>query len=780
MDDILAEFIAETRETLEAVAGELVAWEASPADRDRLDTIFRFVHTVKGSCGFLDLPRLEKLSHAAEDVLSEVRDGKRAADSHLVSAVLAVIDRIGELTEAIDTGEAIPDGDDLLIAALRAEEQPVHQVEAEALAAPTIRGNIRSIRISLDLLDRMMSGVSDLVLARNELSRRLQDAGVDPAIEGSFERLSGCVADMRDAITRTRMQRIEKLFSSIPRMVRDLTAELDKSVDLQIDGGDVELDREMIEIIRDPLTHIIRNAIDHGIEAPAVRERAGKPATGRLRVSARQSGNQIVIEVADDGRGIDIDRLVAKAMAAGVITLDRADKLSPEAQLALIFEPGLSTAKSVTSISGRGVGMDVVRSNIERIGGVVELDNAPGKGLTISIRVPLTLTIIPALTVSAAGQNFAIPRSAIQEIVRENSASVTLERVGTAQVARIRDQRIPVVALEAVLDLPEQEAQGARSLVVLNPTGGANYAISVAALHDHQELVIRPSCPAIMATGVYAGMTLPDTGRPMLLLDPAGIAEKSGILAISFEDDAVMDAAGEEHHEERVSTLLFRDLDGVERAVRLGVVERIEEVSGDQIRFVAGRLRLAIEDRIIPLVGFDKLTEREAVGVLRLNDGTVELAYAIDEVVDIVALPGEIVRAKTEGIVAGVALIDGRQVEILDPYWLFAEATGSAPAGREKPVCLLSSSEDIWTREVLRPLVEAAGYRVAFAGDLEPGDADIVIASDSEPLDTALPPGRLLRLRSDIGARDGDPESVYRYDRAGLMTALQANRSGRG
>ncbi|MCJ8157524.1 chemotaxis protein CheA [Sphingomonas sp. LaA6.9] len=778
MDDILAEFIAETRETLEAVAGELVAWEANPNDRDRLDTIFRFVHTVKGSCGFLDLPRLEKLSHAAEDVLSEVRDGKRVADTHLVSAVLAVIDRIGELAEAIETGEAIPDGDDLLIAALRADHV-AEPVEVEAQAVPALRGNTRSIRISLDLLDRMMSGVSDLVLARNELSRRLQDAGVDPSIEGSFDRLSTCVGDMRDTITRTRMQRIEKLFNSIPRMVRDIAGELSKSVDLQIDGGDVELDREMIEIIRDPLTHIIRNALDHGIETPAVREKAGKSATGRLRVSARQSGNQIVIEVSDDGRGIDAEKLVAKAVAAGVVTFDRADKLTKDAQLALIFEPGLSTARSVTALSGRGVGMDVVRSNIERIGGVVDLDNAWGKGLTISIRVPLTLTIIPALTVSAAGQSFAIPRSAIQEIVRENSASVTLECVGTAQVARIRDQRIPVVALEAVLGLDEVEGEGARSLVVLNPLGGASYAISVAALHDHQELVIRPSCPAIMATGVYAGMTLPDTGRPMLLLDPAGIAEKSGILAIAFEEDVTIQTARDTETAERVSMLLFRDLDGAERAVRLGVVERIEEVAGDQIRYAAGRLRLAIDGRIIPMVSFDALAERESVGVLRLNDGAVELAYAIDEVIDIVALPSEIVRAKAEGIVAGVALIDGRQIEILDPYWLFADATGSGPVSSEKPICLLSNGDDTWTREVLRPLVEAAGYRVAFAGDLEPGDADIVIASDTEPLDEELPPGRLLRLRSDMGARDADPSSVYRYDRAGLMSALQAGRAGR-
>jgi two-component system chemotaxis sensor kinase CheA len=273
-------------------------------------------------------------------------------------------------------------------------------------------------------------------------------------------------------------------------------------------------------------------------------------------------------------------------------------------------------------------------------------------------------------------------------------------------------------------------------------------------------------------------MTLPDTGVPMLLLDPAGIADAAGIVAVAAVDTGEEDKAAVE--EPGISTLLFRDLDGVERAVRLSVVERIEEVAGDQIRFGAGRLRLAVDDRIIPLVGFDTLTDRQTVSVLRLNDGTVELAYAIDEVIDIVRLSGAPAQARSEGIVAGVALLDGRQIEILDPHWLFADAVGSAPAGAERPLCLLGDRDDPWTREVLRPLVEAAGYRVAFDGDAVEGDAQIVIASEGSAAETRAPQGRLLRLRSDIGARDADPGSVYRYDRAGLMTALQAGRSRMG
>ena len=788
MDEILADFIAETRETLESVSGELVAWEADPGNRERLDKIFRFIHTVKGSCGFLDLPRLEKLSHAAEDVLADLRADRRTADRQVVSAVLAVIDRIAELTEALDTGEAVPENDAWLIAAL-AEQPAVEEVDPAAALAPSepaVRGRMRSIRISLDLLDRMMNGVSDLVLARNELSRRITTAGSEPELEGALERLSLCIADMRDAITRTRMQRIEKLFGTIPRLVRDLATELGKTVELSVDGGSVELDREMIEAIRDPLTHIIRNALDHGIEPVEERLRAGKPAAGRLRISARQSGNQIVLDVADDGRGIDGDALLGRALSAGVISATKAEGLSRDARLALIFEPGLSTARSVTALSGRGVGMDVVRSNVERIGGVIELASEPGRGLSISIRVPLTLSIIPALAVGAGGQGFAIPQSAIQEIVRENGHSVTVERLGGAEIARIRDQRIPVVRLEAVLALDDVEASEPRSLVVVNPLGGATYAISVAELFDSQDLVIRPACPAIMAAGAYAGMTLPDTGHPMLLLDPAGIAELAHIAALpELEQPRQETADAIDDAREAVSVLLFRDLDGIERGIRLGVVERIEDAAVDQIGFAGGRIRLAIDGRIVPLSAIRELEgDRESIAIMRLSDGHVELAYAIDEVIDIVSMVPDIAPASVAGPVAGVALLDGRQIEMLDPFWLFSDVMGCiSPPVVSRPLCVLPDQDDAWTREILRPLVEAAGYRVMFGEPVEPlGDADMVILTDDAGVDASATPasGQVLRLRATLDTADASLGSVYRYDRSALMSVLQQNLAGRG
>ncbi|HZU52070.1 MAG TPA: chemotaxis protein CheA, partial [Sphingomicrobium sp.] len=572
MDDLIAEFVAECREMLEALGGEIVAWEAQPDDKARLDSIFRFVHTVKGNCGFFDFPRLEALSHAAEDALADVRAGRRYPDGALVSAVLAIIDRIGEMVAAIEANEDMPAGDDsALIHAL----EPGSDGNAAPAAVPLQDGGIRSsaaprtIRLSVELLDRVMSTVSDMVLARNELARRLRESSSDVFVDGAFERLSSIIAEMRDAITRTRMQRIENLFVALPRMVRDLSAELGKQVLVDVDGGDVELDREMIEMIRDPLTHIIRNAVDHGIEMPTERLRAGKREIGVLSVSARQSGNQILIDIHDDGRGIDGKKLVEKAVANGLLSKEDALQLSARDKLALIFEPGLSTAKEVTAISGRGVGMDVVRSNVERIGGIVEVDSKLGEGTRMTLRVPLTLTIIPALTVSVAGQHFAIPRSAIEEIVRANGESVTLEHVGGAGVATIRGRRVPEVSLASVLGLPDTMGASDRTLIVLRPAGGDVYALSVDRIHDHEELVVKPAAPAVMATGLYAGTTLADDGSPILLMDPAGIAEVGGVKLENLEKAARIAQMPTSEAARATPVLLFRGLDGGRRALRL-------------------------------------------------------------------------------------------------------------------------------------------------------------------------------------------------------------------
>ncbi|MCJ7422248.1 chemotaxis protein CheA [Sphingomicrobium astaxanthinifaciens] len=787
MEDLIADFVAESREMLESLGGEIVAWEAEPHDRARLDSIFRFVHTVKGNCGFFDFPRLEALSHAAEDALADVRAGRRQPDAALVSAVLGIIDRIGEMIEIIDRGDPLPEGDDsALINALSADAiieavaAPAPETE-DAARATTIGSSPtaapRTIRLSVELLDRVMSGVSDMVLARNELARRLREAPEDVAVQGAFERLSGIIAEMRDSITRTRMQRIENLFVALPRMVRDLSNELGKQVMIDIDGGDVELDREMIEMIRDPLTHIIRNAIDHGIESPAERLKAGKREIGMLAVSARQSGNQILIDIADDGKGIDAARLVDKAIASGLVDKTTAEEMSHAAKLALIFEAGLSTARAVTSVSGRGVGMDVVRSNVERIGGLVEVDSKRGEGTRMTLRVPLTLTIIPALTVSIGEQSFAIPRSAIEEIVRANGSSVTLEKVGGAGIATIRGRRVPEVALADILGLDSDMADEDRTLIVLRPAGGDVYALAVDRIHDHEELVVKPAAPAVMATGLYAGTTLADDGSPILLFDTAGLAQVGGVKLEKQERAARVAEDKAAANDDLVELLLFRGLGGQRRVVRLGAVDRIEDVPVDRFTEAGGRLRVQLGEDILPATGLDSLVElegRESVRLFRLSDGETEIGYAFDQVIDIKALDHEVIPAEGQGAITGVSLVGEEPAEMVDAHWLFARLAADSSQQPSGLVCALPA-DDAWMRNMLRPIVEAAGYAVVDAASEAAAGADLVIRSAEEADSAPTGAGTLLKLRK---SPEGDDDSIYRYDRAGLLMALRSVAGG--
>ena len=792
MDDLIQDFIAETRETLDALSSELVLWEQNPHDEERLASIFRFVHTVKGSCGFLNLPRFERLSHAAEDVLSQVRDGKREASAPLVDAVLAIIDRIGELIVVMDSGEALPDtGDADLISALHADAQPhipaAAQLQMPANDDPASRRQmvIRSIRVPLDLIDHLMNGVSDMVLARNEVARCLRDDHSGPVLESAFDRLSACIADMRDAIGQTRMQRIERIFSPLPRLVRDLCADLGKQVDLRTSGNDVELDREMIEMIRDPLTHIIRNSIDHGIESPAARSLAGKPSAGRLSISARQSGNQILIEIADDGRGIDVDKLVARALAAKVRSASEIHSLSERARLELIFSPGLSTADQVTAISGRGVGMDVVRSNVERIGGSIDLENHPGKGLRVVMRVPLTLTIIPCLTVRAGGQEFAMPRSAIREILFDNNDQVRIQQVGGADLAYIRGECLPYVALESILglDRAERPATSRRTIITVNASSDLRYALAVEGVIDHEELVVRPGAPVIMADGLYAGTTLPDNGRPMLLLDPLGLANRARLHDFAGTDRARMGEPDAVAEPDGGSALLFREIDRTHRLVTLAVVERVEDVCTDRLAMAGGQMRLSIDGESRPVFGLAGVPADGHVKLLHLSDGNMHVHYAVDDIIDIVRLPAHIEPVIDPGLVGGIALLDNRQIEVIDAHWVFSTMAGPSRT-QQRPVCRLIGQDDPWTRNILAPLVTAAGYRPVFGttDDAASEAATIsIVVGDDAPVPATLR-GEVIRLRDSIsgfgGGSSSDADTIYRYDRAALLGRLIGRREG--
>ncbi len=806
MEELLSDFVAETQEGLEALANVVVALEADPSDRGLLDELFRFFHTVKGSSGFLNLPRFEKLSHAAEDVLSEMRGGEGIPDAATITAVLAIMDRIAELCIVIESGETLDRKDDeVIIATLKQcfartrgtgddtiEEsgaQSIAQDHEEAQAR--MPGAARTIRLPLMLIDQLMNGVSDMVLARNEVSRKLRATDPEPELEAAFERLSSCIADMRDTISKTRMQRVDRLFIAIPRMVRDLSRELGKHIELLLEGGDVEMDREMVEAVIDPLTHIVRNCIDHGIETPDQRRAVGKPETGRLRVSAHQSGSQIVIEVADDGRGINTEAVVAKVVAVGLMSAQDAALLSEQAKLELIFTPGLSTAQEVTAISGRGVGMDIVRANIERIGGVISLTSEPGRGLTITMRVPLTLTIIPGLILSAGGIHFAIPRSAVVEILHDNNPTVSIARLGGGLTATIRNTRYSMIDLEDVIGMPLLERQGPRSLMLVRSTGGKPYILGVSHVENHEELVIRPAAPMVMAAGIYAGMTLPDNGQPMLLLDAGGIAQVAQLPLISETVEQAVPARGAtgsaasgERAAGVYTGLRFIELSGEERIIRLSLVERVEDIAFERFGVSAGHPYATIGGRIVAcsraVSGADMQPSTNEITCLRVRDDRHELCYPIRMVLDIEDIPAELDMTARHGLVAGLVLVNGRQVEVLDSMALLALAgEPRIPADRAElsARCLIPDADDPWNREILAPLLGQAGYEVVWGDEgAERHPCDVILVT-SDAASVTMPAetnAAIVRLRSVSQPLGPDDASIYRYDQDALIGAIAA------
>ncbi|WP_427968628.1 chemotaxis protein CheA [Altererythrobacter sp.] len=789
MEELLAEFVAETREMLKASEGEIIAWEADPTDRARLDTIFRFVHTVKGNCGFFDFPRLEKLSHAAEDALAEVRAGRRRPDANMVTAVLSIIDRISEMVDAIENGEELGDDkrDQRLIDALEEgyipEDEPVTagpeysdqksgQKPENSIAAP------RSIRLSVDLLDRVMSGVSDMVLARNDLAHRLREAGTQPAIDGPFERLSTILTDVREAVTRMRMQRLEFLFGAFPRMVRDLSAELGKQVMIDIEGGDVELDREMIEMIRDPMTHIIRNAIDHGIETPADRRESGKHEIGILRIAARQSSNKISIVVNDDGAGLQEDRIADKAVANGLISTSARKNMTRDEILQLVFEPGLSTSETVSAVSGRGVGLDVVRDNIEKIGGSIRVSSTPGEGTQFLLQIPLTLSIISALAVEVADQQFAIPQSYVEEIVHLGAEHIQLTKVGGTTLIDFRGQRTPCLSLGDTLGIEHSAPTIDRSAVLMKLANGNIFAMIVDRIHSISDLVVKPLPPAIMATNCYAGSTLLDNGRPILVLDIALISRTAGFLTESRSMiERTIDSVSDEQDKDEVRAMLFTDFDGHRRAIALGLVQRIETIAADAIERTAVAARAVVDDEILPLAGLpDGPLPDDHVRLLRLSDGSSEVLYAVERVEDSVVLDQELVKTDDDPVLEAVTLVDGVSVGVIDAHTLFAKH-GAVPKRVSRLSCSLPDDE--WSRRMLAPLLANAGYEIVRDDEEE---ADVAITLDgqgtSKPRDGK---SAVIDLRSTPDSEVSGEEkesSIYRYNRAALLEALRQVRKG--
>ncbi|MFC3714199.1 chemotaxis protein CheW [Sphingoaurantiacus capsulatus] len=727
MDELLVDFLTETAENIGVVDNEIVRWERNPTDRAMLDNIFRLVHTIKGTCGFLNLPRLEALAHAGETVLGRVRDGKLTVSAHVVSEVLASLDGIKAILRVLESTGKEPEGDDAgLIARLErvaaGEAAPgvpavAAAPEAEAARAP------QSIRVSVDLLEQLMTTVSELVLTRNQLLQIARRAGEGDAYAVALQRLSQCVSEIQDGVMRTRMQPVSNAWAALPRMVRNLSLELGKKIELEMHGGETELDRQLLELIKDPLAHMVRNACDHGLEDPRSRAAAGKREVGRLRLNAHQEGGHIVIELSDDGRGLNLDRLKAKAIDAGLLRERDAAELTNAQAAKLMFHAGLSTAEQVTAVSGRGVGMDVVKSNIEKIGGTVEVDSTPGRGTRFTMRVPLTLAIIPALIVAAGGERFAVPQIAVRELVGAGSEGENrIETLHDAQVLRLRDRLLPVVSLARLLGLPESDSE--ESYVVVAQAGSFSFGLVVDDVHDTEEIVVKPVAPLLSGVPVYSGNAILGDGRVIMILDVNGIAALGTDAGdrdarVEAEEEVVEDTAAE-----RDAMLVFRAGSPHPKAVPLSLVSRLEEIAVETIEWSEDRPVVQYRGEVMPIVTVDEGASLKPSGrqpMLVFNDGARAIALAVDAVIDIVEDVVDISLSGEVGGRLGSAVIGGRVTEVLDiGHYLNAGlrpvVRTTASAGR---ATVLIVDDSAFFRNMLRPLLSAAGYDVTTAASAE-------------------------------------------------------------
>jgi two-component system chemotaxis sensor kinase CheA len=624
VDDLTQEFIAESQDGLDRMERCLTELETRPQDSQQLVAeIFRAVHTIKGTTGFLGFSRLEKLAHAGEHLLGSLRDGRLPVTEELISGLLRLLDGLRAILNLIEEtgseGSRAGDEDSALIAELamlngeEAPSQPVPVVsikpveEVPSPASPeggTAPANAqtsgsssgdKTLRIDVEVLNRMMNLVGELVLTRNQM---LQSGVESTSFPELARRLDSVTADLRETVMQARMQPVGNLFGKFPRMVRDLARTCGREVRIEFSGQETGLDKSLLEAIKDPLTHAVRNAVDHGIESPADRVLAGKSAEGCLRLKAFHQSGSVVIEVSDDGAGIAMERVLAKAVERGLVTPEQAKEMTEREALQLIFLPGFSTAAAVTTVSGRGVGMDVVRANVEKVGGSVELESKVGVGTTLRLRVPLTLAIVPALVVRSGGQSFALPQTALVELVYipARDREKVVERVGASEVYRLRERLLPMVWLDRLLSLKnETEAHGFYMAVL--EAEGCRYGLVVDDLLAPEEIVVKPLSAVLREIGLFSGATVLGNGTLALILDIAATAARAGVKPVMEEqEDEVV-----ETRQDEASFLVFEDRARERTALPLGVVERIESVPISRVEYASGRALLQYRGELLQL-----------------------------------------------------------------------------------------------------------------------------------------------------------------------------------
>ena len=718
LDEIVREFLVESNEGLDQVERDLVQLERTPGSAELVARVFRAIHTVKGTSGCLGFPQVEALAHVGEDLLSRVRDGLICLSSEMATALLAMVDALRQMLASIEnTGDEgqhdyadlqirlkelsagnnapersateqfrVEPGYEPIITA--AEEQSV--VPSETLDTKldsrvgggdanvsSVSGN--NIRVDLTSLDKMMNLVGELVLARNRVLQ-LAPARSDSLFVHAAQALDHITTELQESVMKMRLQPIGNVWSKFPRVVRDVALACGKQVSVQLDGSETELDKSIIEAIKDPLMHIVRNAVDHGIELPHVREAAGKPAQGRLVLRAFHEGGQVIIEVADDGAGVDLERVRQKAISRGLIGEDAAMRMGERELVNLLSVPGFSTANTVSNISGRGVGMDVVRTNVEKIGGTVDMQSEAGQGTTVRLKIPLTLAIVPALLVTTNGERFAIPQANLLELVRLKEDNEGIEDVYGAPVYRLRGNLLPLVHLGRELALTDDDYERASHIVVLH-ADGKQFGLLVDTVQDTEEIVVKPLGKHLKAIPVFAGSTVLGDGHLALILDVVGIAQRANVLSAMSKGQTASAEIAKSDARGRQSWLTFRVRGGEHAAVLLSQVSRLEEIKASAMERIGGHDVVQYRGRIMPIinlsataVGSDTESE-EMLSVVVYASGGRTLGLMVDEILDIVDENVVLEHEPSSAGVLGAAVLNHRVTNVVD-----LPALGSAVA----------------------------------------------------------------------------------------------------
>ncbi|MEO5988900.1 MAG: chemotaxis protein CheA [Candidatus Eisenbacteria bacterium] len=669
-ENIVDEFLVDSHEALDRLDHDLVGLERDPASAPLLKSAFRTLHTIKGTCSFFGFRRLERLTHAGEHLLAKLRSGELAFSETIASTLLAVGDRVRTLLAHIESQRCEPQGEDAALIA-RLEQVALAAADSAAGAAEASAGDDhdaplaqQNVRVDVRVLDGLMNHVGELVLARNHLMQ-LVAAQDWPAVPAAAQRMDAVTSRLQEATTRTRMQPISTLWTRIPRLVRDVASACGKRVVLEMEGTDTELDRTLVEALKDPLTHLVRNAIDHGIEPPSDRIAAGKPANGRLRLRAFHEAGQVHLELSDDGGGLDVVRIRDKAIQRGLVTPEEASRQTDVDWMNCIFLPGFSTAANVTAISGRGVGMDVVRSSIQRVGGTVEVNSERGRGTTLHLRMPLTLAIIPALIVESVGERYAIPQVNLVELVRVSAADLParIESVQGAPVYRLRGRLLPLVSLTEELHGESSVPLAPRSLVVLRAEG-RTFGLLTHGVHDTEEIVVKPLSERLRTRTLFAGATIRGDGRVALILDVSALASRAGLLSEDTHRDTTDTSAAQSPSH---ASLLVTTLAGHRVALALAGVARIEEFDGGTFERVEDAPAVQYRGTVLSVVALRTpsaalvplcVQPGRTYPVIVHGEGATRTGFVVDRIDDVIEQQGP--------VSSGRAVLRGTVVEFVD------------------------------------------------------------------------------------------------------------------